>query len=140
MYFKYENDQYIEDENGPLCGVMGTDANGNTFQAVAFMPQTTSLQNGQQIEWLYAVYIKPNGLEQWMHSRNETIVISNSILVDPATGKVNANKPDEDLIGQLDYYIDTLFKGLGKTPVFYDDLMQMIIDKESLILPRVKMH
>ncbi len=131
MYFKYDGGQYIPDPDGVLVGVEGTDENGNNFYGIAFMLNFSSLQYGQSIEWIYQVLVKPEGLPDYIFMRNETMPISNSNYVNKSTGDIvppeEATTEGEDgaiIINdgydrQLDFFVDTYFKGLYTTEAMY---------------------
>jgi hypothetical protein len=152
MYFKYDNGKYIEDENGILCGIKGADSNGNNFIAVFFMPQFTSLQMGQEVQWIYTVHVTPVGLANSTQIRNETVTVSNSTLVNRETGEVvepepepepelskegETRKKDPSLVGQLDYYVNAVCKGIGDRVILYDDMIKVMIERETQNLPGV---
>jgi len=156
MYFTLENGNFVEDENGILCGIKGLDSNGNNFFAVFFMPQFTSLQYGKEVQWIYTVHIQPEGFDITTQIRNETVVVSNDTLIDIKTGEIvpptepqppskegeepTPKKQDPTVVGQLDYYVGSICKGLYDRVVVYEDMMEVMIQRELIKLPSVNFH
>jgi len=139
MYFEYRNGQYEEDPNGPICGITGVDENGHDYRCIMFMPQITTLQYGQYIEYVYLVQVKPIGIDHWIDSRNETMRVDNTqyiraidgIIVPPEEALDEEGNLKAGYLGELDYYIDSVCKGLYARVIVYDLVMNAMLYNEA---------
>ncbi len=150
MYFDLVNGNYEENPDGILPGIVGIDPAGNDYRAIMFMPILSELQYGQQIQYLYHVQIKALETENWLTMRTETVTISNSNYINTSTG---ADAPieeattvddngniviNEGYVGQLDYFVDSVGKGMYERIAVYDYILQQIVSLESAKAPKVK--
>jgi hypothetical protein len=152
MYYNYVNGVYVEDPNGILPGVEGTDVNGNRYKAIAFMLNFTSLQYGQSIEWIYRLEIQAVGRTDWQFMRNESMQVSNGVYVNISTGQVVP--PEEALeddgsgnmvikagyMTQLHFFVDTYFKDMYTAASMYQYFIDEIIRKEGITEGDIKFN
>jgi len=139
MYYTSENGYFIEKENGIIPGCEWSDNYGNEFRAIVFMFNFNSLQYGQSIEYIYCVESRGVGRSTWINERNVSVEISNSMYLNTITGGLYTyEEASEDgilkqgYIGQLDYFINAIGKGIPEPVAIYDLMIKEIKRREGL--------